>query len=280
MNFGYLIIVSTDSDYDYLRMAYALAISIKNTQKPGYDRVALVIDNEDKLSDLNSPWVFDDVRSWDRENFWNGRSWMDQLSPWDATICLDADMIFTRDISHWVDYFLENCELYVANKAYTYRSELVTSDFYRKAFTENSLPNLYSYFTFFKKDSDISKDFFELGRFIIKNPDEFSNLFLSEYKPKIMGTDEAFALASKILGLEDQISFPLDFPKVMHMKPMVQNWSWSANKVTDYVGFYVNYVSEIKVGNYLQNDIIHYVEKDKITEEVISIFENKLWKKT
>jgi len=42
MNFGYLIIVSEKPETNYSRLAYALALSIKNTQKEGYDKVALV----------------------------------------------------------------------------------------------------------------------------------------------------------------------------------------------------------------------------------------------
>lgn len=278
MNFGYLLIVSTDCETNYAQLAYALALSIKNTQKEGYDKIALVIDDKEKLKNFNSAWVFDHVIEWDKEKFWDGRSWMDQLSPFDATICLDVDMLFTRDYSHWVDYFLENCELYVANKSYTYRGELVNDDFYRKTFTKNEIPNLYSLYTFFKKDSELAKEFFELGRHIIKNPVEFSNLFLSNFKPKVLGTDEAFALSSKILDITDEIAYPLEFPRVVHMKPMIQNWPWPAEKWSDHVGFYFNKKGEVKIGNYQQNDIVHYVEKDKINTEIISILEEIAWK--
>ncbi len=280
MNFGYLLIVSEHDSVDYLSLAYALAISIKNTQKPGYDQVALVIDNKEKINKLKSSWVFDHIIEWNQETFWDGRSWMDQLSPFDATVCLDVDMLFMRDYSHWIDYFLENCELYVANKSYTYRGELIHDTVYRKAFIKNNLPNLYSFYTFFKKDSSIANDFFDLGRQIIKNPVEFSNSFLSEYRPKILGTDEAFALAAKILDIQDQIAYPLEFPRVVHMKPMIQNWPWPADLWSDHIGFYLNSKSQLKLGNYQQQDIVHYVEKDKISTEMISILEEIVWKKS
>ena len=279
MSFGYLLIVSEHDTVDYLNLAYALAISIKNTQKPGYDQVALVTDNKEKVNQLKSSWVFDHVIEWNQETFWDGRSWMDQLSPFDSTVCLDVDMLFMRDYSHWIDYFLENCDLYVANKSYTYRGELVYDPYYRKAFIKNNLPNLYSFYTFFKKDSTMAKDFFELGRQIIKNPIEFTNTFLSEHKPKILGTDEAFALAAKILDIQDQIAYPLEFPRVVHMKPMIQNWPWPADAWSDHIGFYLNKKGELKLGNYRQLDIIHYVEKDKISTEIINILEEISWKK-
>lgn len=279
MKFGYLLVVAEHESVDYLQLAYGLALSIKNTQKPGYDQVALVIDNADKVKDLNSPWVFDHVIEWKEETFWDGRSWMDKLSPFDATVCLDVDMLFTRDYSHWVEYFLENCELYVANKSYTYRGELVTGDDYRKAFTKNKLPDLYSFYTFFKKGSELADQFFTLGRYILKNPVEFSNLYLSEHKPKVLGTDEAFALSSKILDITDQIAYPLEFPRVVHMKPMVQNWPWPADCWSDHVGFYFDKTGKLKIGNYQQHDIVHYVEKDKMTDEIVNILEEIAWKK-
>lgn len=279
MNFGYLLVVSENEKIDYLKLAYGLALSIKNTQKQGYDKVSLVINNKSSVEKLKSPWVFDHVIEWDQETFWDGRSWMDKLTPFDYTVCLDVDMLFTRDYSHWVDYFVENSELYVANKAYTYRGELVENSFYRKAFVKNELPNLYSFYTFFKKDSNLANEFFELGRSIIKNPEEFSNLFLTEHRPQIVGTDEAFALSAKILDIQDQISYPLEFPRVVHMKPMVQNWPWPADCWSDHVGFYMNKHGKLKIGNYQQHDIVHYVEKDKIDDEMISVLEEIVWKK-
>jgi hypothetical protein len=278
MNFGYLIVVSESQDVDYLKLAYAAALSIKNTQKEGFDKIALVIDDKQKVSQLKSPWVFDKVIEWNQETFWDGRSWMDKLSPWENTVCIDADMLFLRDVSHWIEYFIDSLEIYVPSKSHTVSGNIVVDDFYRKCFTANNLPNLYSFFTFFKKDSDLASEFFKLGRYIIKNPKEYSNLFLSEYKPKIIGTDEAFALSAKILDIQDDISFDLEFPKVVHMKPMIQDWPWAADKVTDHAGFYLSSNGQLKIGNFKQNDIIHYVEKDLITDEIISLLEEIAWK--
>lgn len=279
MNFGYLIVVSKSDDVDYASLAYGLALSIKNTQREGYDKVALVIDDKTELERFESPWVFDEVIEWDKETFWDGRSWMDELSPFEYTVCLDADMVFVRDTSHWVEYFIENSELYVSNKAYTYRGDIVTSDYYRQAFVKNELPNLYSFYTFFKKNSKLAKEFFNLGRSIIKNPVEYSNLFLANYKPKILGTDEAFALAAKILDIVDKIAYPLEFPKVAHLKSQVQNVPLIGDILSNHIGFYFDSNGQIKIGNYQQYDIVHYVEKDKMDKEVISQMELIAWNK-
>jgi hypothetical protein len=279
MTFGYLIVISKNDTVDYLKLAYALALSIKNTQREGFDKVALITDDVQSVKKLKSPWVFDRVIKWDQETHWDGRSWMDKLSPWDHTVCLDADMLFFRDYSHWAEYFIENSELYVPNKSYTYRGEVVTDNYYRKTFVHNNLPNLYSFYTFFKKDSEIAEEFFSLGRYILKNPIEFKNEFLGNYRPKVVGTDEAFALAAKILDIDNDISYDLEFPKIVHLKPMIQNWPWPADTVSDHVGLYFDLQAKLKIGNYQQQDILHYNEKDFVTDEVISILEEIAWKK-
>ena len=170
-------------------------------------------------------------------------------------------------------------DLFFVSNVRTYRDEIVTSRHYRKTFDANDLPNLYSFYTFFVKNSSLAKDFFNLQREIIKNPTEFSNNFLANYKPKIIGTDEAFALAAKILDISDEISYPLEFPRVVHMKGMIQNWPYAADKCFDHIGFYFNRQGKLKLGNFEQTDIIHYVEKDKVNLETVNILEEIAWKK-
>lgn len=278
MNFGYLIIVSSNGVDDYFRMAEALCYSIKNTQKSGYGKVALVVDDLEKIrSNNNSTAMFDHVIEWNEETFWYGRSYMDQLTPFDYTVCLDADMLFLRDYSIWIDFLVNNVDLYCPGKSYTFRNEIVTSDYYRKTFTYNDIPNFYSFFTFFKKNKPICDEFFELARMIIKHPTEFSSIYLNKKKPKLLGTDESFGLAAKILGIEDQVSFDLEFPRVVHLKPQIQNFNMDLSKVSDILGFYLNDDAELKIGNYQQTNILHYVEKDFITEDRLNILKNKYY---
>ena len=101
---------------------------------------------------------------------------------------------------------------------------------------------------------------------------------MANRKPKVVGTDEAFSLSAKILGIENEIGYDLEFPKVVHMKPMIQNWPWPADDWTDHIGFYLNKNGNLKLGNYNQTDIVHYVNKELITDEIISILEEIAWK--
>jgi hypothetical protein len=63
------------------------------------------------------------------------------------------------------------------------------------------------------------------------------------------------------------------------MKPMVQNWSWTADKVTEHAGFYFNIQGKLKIGNYQQHNIVHYVEKDLVNDEIVSMLEEIAWNK-
>jgi hypothetical protein len=94
-----------------------------------------------------------------------------------------------------------------------------------------------------------------------------------------VGTDEAFALSAKILDISDIISYNLEFPNVVHMKPMIQNWSWAADRVTEHAGFYFNTQGNLKIGNYQQHNIVHYVEKDLVNDEIVSMLEEIAWNK-
>jgi hypothetical protein len=44
------------------------------------------------------------------------------------------------------------------------------------------------------------------------------------------------------------------------------------------VGYYLNDKGKLKIGSYQQNDIVHYVEKDKVTLETINVLEELVWK--
>lgn len=275
--FGYLIIVSKDKNnvHDYYSMAYLLALSIKHTQKIGYDSVAVVVDDEYYLEIFKALPVFDSVKFWNEKDFWDGRSYMDVLTPWRYTVCLDTDMIFLRDFSHWIDYFIENSTLYVANKVLTYRNSLSTSNFYRQTFIENKLPSLYSAYTFFDKEKTLTKSFFKLVQKITENPNEFKNCFLNKKPPKIIGTDEAFSLAAKILDIEDDIAYDLPFPRFVHLKPMNQDISENLNTIGTDLGYYIGKYNRIKVSVFNQYDILHYANKDLDVKTMIKNY-NKI----
>lgn len=275
MNFGYLIVISKSESVDYLKLAYCLALTIKITQPQGYNSVAIATDNPSAISSLASPWVFDHVIEF-KSTHWDGRVCMDQITPFDATVCLDADMVFLEDISKTIQVLIKNTDLFLPTVVNTYRHEVITSTVHRETFVKNNLPNVYSLFTFFKKNTNTCV--FNTARDITEFKTEYSNEYLSACLPKMLGTDEALALSLKIHGIPTKWFSYVKLP-IVHLKPQLQNWNWSASIVSDHIGMYFNKQGNLTLDKFPQRGIVHYVEKTVVTDEVISIYENVLWKK-
>ena len=94
MSRGYIVIAQNTDEHDYLRMAYALALSIKTTQRE--NAICLCVDKktsdrlEQKCCDVfdyivDIPWNDDALNStWKIENKWKYIN----MSPFDETIIL------------------------------------------------------------------------------------------------------------------------------------------------------------------------------------------------
>jgi hypothetical protein len=259
-------------------MAYVLALSIKTSQKE-VTSISLVTDVPDAVPDhykavfdhvIEIPWYDDALDSeWKIENRWK----IYHVTPYDETILLDADMLFLTNVDNWWNYLNKNYDLFITSNVTTYRNEIVTSDYYRKVFVENNLPNTYSAFTYFKK-SEIAEEFWKLVEIIAKNWQEFYDKFLSKFKPKHLSMDVVFALAIKILDIEDKITSTFNYPTFVHMKSRVQNWYTVTDDWMDYGGVYLNKQGSLKISNYQQIGIFHYTEKKFLNDYVEYVYED------
>ena len=111
MSRGYLIMAQGD----YVRQAQALALSIAKTQSR-VKSVSVITDHD--LKDQ----IFDHVIKFDQKDLsgdqkWkiHNRSYFYDLTPYDETVILDADMLFLSDVSHWWDY-MQKYELLITDK--------------------------------------------------------------------------------------------------------------------------------------------------------------------
>lgn len=274
MSKGYVILAQNNSKDDYVSMAAACAFSIKATQSK-VKNVTLITDIPeavpyhyheafDKI--LPIQWFDDAYESeWKVENRWK----LYHQTPYEETVILDSDMLFLSDVSHWWEYMEKNFDLLITDKVFTYRNELITDSYYRKTFRDNNLPNCYSAFTYFKK-TDLAKEFWSLIELIVKNWKEFFQVFLSDSRPKHLSIDVAFALAVKIMGIEDQVFSSFDYPTFTHMKSRDQGWREYSDNWMDHAGYYMNDKSQLKIGNYQQTGIFHYTEKSFFNEGIIT----------
>lgn len=271
----------------YQRLAYALALSLKLSQKEHSNLSIGVTKAEKKDIPAKYKYIFDEVveipwkdhaakSEWKLENEWKSI----HMSPYDETIKLDADMFFPSDITAWWSV-LEKSEGVFATEVFTYRDEKITSDFYRKTFTESGLPNIYTAFFYFKK-TDINYELFRLAEFIFNNWEHCFYEFLgAEHRPKYVSTDVVFAIAAKILDYQQHNSFPnTALPTFVHMKSKLQRWTGDPKFMnedwTKMVPISFNRECDLKIGNYLQHKPFHYQMKEFMTDRIIDQMEKKL----
>ena len=198
------------------------------------------------------------------------------MTPYDETVILDTDMIFPTDVSYWWDIMSQR-DVWVTTKVRTYRGEVVSSDYYRKYFIKNDLPNLYTAFFYFKQ-SDLASELFAMTEIVFQHWQRFFHRYMPKGKPDWLSGDVAFALAMKLLGIEEQCTRENieAVPTFIHMKSHVQEVKGAAlsETWTDSLPTYYKDCKNFKVGNFQQQLPFHYVEKDWLTDKMIKQMED------
>lgn len=277
---GFFTLAQNSGDTDYIRLAYALALSLKASQT-SVKNLSIGITPGTKVPEQYA-WAFDKIieipwgdhaanSTWKLENEWKSI----HMSPYDETIKLDADMLFFNDISLWWDK-MSTEDFYVCNQVLTYRSEIVSSDYYRKTFTDNNLPNIYTAMMFFKKTTPCY-DIFNLAKIIYFNWERFFEQFLlPENRPKFPSTDVIFSLAIKILDLDQIFYKAKTIPTFTHMKPKLQGWNTPDLKEwLSTIPVFFTPDLQCRIGNHLQFFPLHYHNKNFITDNMLKYYEQR-----
>ena len=215
------------------------------------DHYKLVFDH---IIEIPEETEYDDI-NWKIDNKWKYY----QMTPFDETVILDCDMIFTEDISHWWDT-LSTKDVLVTTNVKTYRHEISTSDYYRKTFVSNNLQKIYTAFMYFKK-SDLAEELFNTVELISKYREIYYYEFLDETRPSKLSGDVAFSLAMKLLDIENECveNNIKEIPSFVHMKSYNQNINekliehdWTKNIPT-----YFTSKMCLKIGNFQQHLPFH-----------------------
>jgi len=278
MNKNFTLLAQNNNTDDYVLQACVCAMSIHATNSNS--KIALITNDTvpEKYKHLfeyiiEIPWGdHAEDEDWKISNRWK----LYHATPFNETVVLDTDMLVLQDLTKWFD-LLKNYDLFYTNNVYTYRGELVTNDYYRRAFTTYNLPNLYSGFHYFK-ERPLAKEFYAWMEMITNN----WQLFYKHHAggktfQKTCSMDLTAAIAAKIMDCEHNITTKHNFPTFTHMKPKVQHWnkykdqSWQSR-----LSVYLSDDLELFVGNYKQSGIFHYTEKDFLSSDIIKKYENKL----
>lgn len=273
MSKGFLIFAENSKSCNYVEQAYALALSIKNTQNE-YTSVSLVtnstVTNAQKLlfdNVIPIPWMANNnsESKYKAEHRWK----LFHITPYEETIILDADMLFLDDVTDWWNY-CSNHDLRFCSKIRNYKREVVYKDtVHRRAFIDNFLTNPYFALHYFKK-SDRALEFYKALEFISNNWEWCYTKFAPISYQNWLSMDLATAIAIEMTGFYDTVidkTCPLEF---VHMKSGIQGWSAIPESWQDAVPYVLNSKGELIVGNIRQSKLFHYVEKDFISKKVLS----------
>jgi hypothetical protein len=269
---GFLIFAQNTTDVDYVRQAYALALSIKYSQRDVVS-VSIVTNNEvdDKYrlafaNIISIPWITPGS-ALHAENRWK----LYHVSPYAETIVLDADMLLLEDVSSWWSY-CNNYDLKFCSKVSNYKLEEITDTYHRTCFIANKLTNPYTALHYFKK-SPAAYEFYKVLEFVCNNWEWCYSKFAPEHYQNWLSLDLAAAIAVEITGMHAAVldnCSPLEF---IHMKPPLQNWSPIPVSWQDTVPSLLTSAGSMLIGNIKQSRLLHYVEKSFITDSMISKLE-------
>jgi hypothetical protein len=252
---GYLIVADNTQDTDYVDCALALARSIKLHTPDA--RICLVTSNDvnNDIFDYVVPWPYGDQApgsNWKLKNDWQ----VFYASPFRQTIKIEADMIIPHSIEHWWT-MLEKRDVVISTGARNYLNEYTDSRHYRKIFDVNNLPDVYNAITYWRL-SQTAQDFFNLVKDIFNN--------WHTVKKTIKGgntdpgtTDVVYAIASRIMGVENVTLPNTTYPSMIHMKKEInflEDEDWTKEMV------YELNKSNIRINTVEQMYPFHYQVKD------------------
>lgn len=277
MSKGFLVFAHNTDTVDYVKQAYALALSIKHSQTT-HKNISLITNDPvpkkyQKVFDsiIPIPWFKESDTT---DPFQGSHRWkLYHVTPYDETIVLDTDMLLLEDITLWWEY-CNNFDVKFCNRVKNYKQELITTDkHHRKAFIANKLTNPYIALHYFKKTTP-AYEFYKVLEFVCNNWQACYNIYAPEYYQPWLSMDLASAIAIEISGMHESVvdnCSPLNF---VHMKIPLQGWPIFPDSWQNSVPFVLNSKGDLVVGNIRQTKLFHYVEKDFLNKSIIKQLED------
>jgi hypothetical protein len=252
---GYLIVAENTATVDYVECARALARSIKLHTPQA--QVCLVTSHEvnDDVFDYVRPLPFGDQApdsNWKLKNDWQ----VFYASPFRETIKIEADMIVPHSIWHWWP-MLEKRDVVLCTHARNYLNTTTPVRHYRKIFDENKLPDVYNAITYWRYSLG-AKQFFDTVRMLFDNW-ETARTALKFGDEDLGTTDVVYAVAAKMLGVENFTLPDTSYPSLIHMKGQInrlEQEDWTKELVWELDG------ANIRINTVDQQYPFHYNNKD------------------
>lgn len=274
MSKGFLVIAQNSEGIDYLKQAYALALTIKKTQ-PIYNSISVITNDSVPEKYLE---VFDQIipipwqdhaeeSQWKVENRWK----FIHATPYDETIVLDTDMLVLDDLTSKWDV-LKKHDVFFASSVKDFRGNRVSNELNRQVFVYNDLPNIYFAFHYFKK-TPAAFEFYKTLEFIVNNWQTTYSKLTPKAKQRWLSMDVSAAIAVKLLGIDDTVVNPSLNVSFAHMRPNIQGWPTPYDSWLKACDYYFNDDFEFFVNQFKQKGIFHYIENEFLTDDLVAYLE-------
>lgn len=275
---GFLTFAQNTEAVDYLRLAYLQALNIKTLMPDA--KYAVVVDEQTKQKITEShKKIFDYIIDLaidlnDKDSTWKlaNEFQVFHLTPFKETIKLESDLLFTRDIRHWLQAFrLKDIVLSTGCKDYIGNKSPIRA--YRKFFDDNQLPDIYNGLMYFRY-SQAANDFFKIAGLVAKHWNNIKHSYFKNCRENTPSTDVLYAITAKIIGIEQCTLPSLEFINFAHMKPRIQGWNDDADWI-DIVPTQID-GNMIRINNVNQYWPVHYYNKEFATNELIEHYEQRI----
>jgi hypothetical protein len=273
---GFLTFAQNTEAVDYLSLAYAQACNVKSLHLNfGYAVIvdqytnSLIAEKHRKVFDYVIEVPVDFNKPTDAWKLSNEQQALD-LTPFKETIKLEADLLFTRPIIHWLTAFRFK-DIVLSHGCKNFKQETSISRYYRKFFDDNQLPDIYTGLMYFRY-SQSSFLFYKLVKQIFKEWPQLK-LHLKHCKEDVPSTDVLFAMAAHVYEIENCTIPTIDFVNFVHMKPMINGFEnsqkWQETQFFEREG------DMLRIGHRNQYHPVHYQEKDFMTSQLIEYYEKR-----
>jgi hypothetical protein len=268
---GFLTFAQNSSTVDYLELAYLQALNCRSTH-PEFKYAVIVDHPTSQVVQDKHRQVFDHIiqKPLDTTNAMNNEWQAYWHTPFFETIKLEADLLFTRNIAHWLPA-LRMKEVVLSTGCRNYKDQLSGVRNYRRFIDDNDLPDVYNGLMYFRKGAK-AEEFFTLAKNLYFNWKTVTESVLLNYREDQLSTDIHYAVTAQVFGRE-HCTLPLDYINFVHMKPAVNNFSteraWFETVMHERDG------DMIRINNLNQYHPVHYYDKNYATAELIKYYEQR-----
>jgi hypothetical protein len=265
MSRGFVIVAENNKTTDYIKCAEALARSMKKVMP---ECSITLLTNEGakvRARDFNTIMYLPKLETTDPYKIANdARAY--EMSPYDETIKLEADMLIPRSIEHWWDVLTQQ-DVVISTTIRNFKGEISDVRAYRRFIDDNDLPDVYNAVTYFKK-SDTAKQFFEIVKEVADNWADYKAILKCNPQEEV-STDWAYSIACHIIGAEKTTMPTFTEMCMTHMKQFINglpSGDWTAVLVCEMLPHV------LRINTYTQDYPFHYHTKsfaDKIESNYV-----------